>query len=322
MKQRILSGIKPTGRPHLGNYFGAMRQFVDMAGEFETFVMVANYHALTTVHNKDVLVSDTKDLILDYLALGLRDKGAAIFLQSDIPEHTEMAWVFECLTTVPYLMRAHAFKDAEGKGKEVSAGLFNYPLLMAADILLYQPDKVPVGKDQAQHIEYARDTAEKFNRIFGEAFRVPEAHIQSEGSTVPGLDGKKMSKSYNNTIPLFATDEEIDRAVALIVTDSKKPDEPKSTQGDTLYALHSLVSPHDLPMITKAYEEGGMGYKDLKALLAQNIKTMVAPLRERRAALAEDPHIIEETLAHGRDTVRPIAQETMRKARELIGVVW
>jgi tryptophanyl-tRNA synthetase len=219
-------------------------------------------------------------------------------------------------------MRAHAFKDAEGKGKEVSAGLFNYPLLMAADILLYQPDKVPVGKDQAQHIEYARDTAEKFNRIFGEAFRIPEAHIQAEGSIVPGLDGKKMSKSYNNTIPLFATDEEVDKAVALIVTDSKKPDEPKDTRGDTLYALHSLVSPQDLPMITKAYEEGGMGYKDLKALLAQNIKTMIAPLRERRAALAEDPHVIEETLAHGRDTVRPIAQETMQKVRELIGVVW
>lgn len=322
MKPRILSGIKPTGRPHIGNYFGAMRQFVDMTADFEAFIMVANYHALTTVHDRATLVADTKDLILDYLALGLADKGAAIFIQSDIPEHTEMAWIFDCITTVPYLMRAHAFKDAEGKGKEVTVGTFNYPLLMAADILLYQPDKVPVGKDQAQHIEYARDTAEKFNRVFGEAFRVPEGHIQHEGANVPGLDGKKMSKSYNNTIPLFATDEEIDKAVAGIVTDSKKPDEPKATQGDTLYALHALVSPHDLPMITKAYEEGGMGYKDLKALLAQNLKTMIAPLRERRAALAEDPHIIEETLAHGKSVVRPIATETMERVRELVGVVW
>lgn len=322
MKPRILSGIKPTGRPHIGNYFGAMRQFVDMTADFEAFIMVANYHALTTVHDKDILVKDTKDLILDYLALGLADKGAAIFLQSDIPEHTEMAWVFDCITSVPYLMRAHAFKDAEGKGKEVTVGTFNYPLLMAADILLYQPDKVPVGKDQAQHIEYARDTAEKFNRIFGEAFRVPEGHIQHEGANVPGLDGKKMSKSYNNTIPLFATDEEIDKAVAGIVTDSKKPDEPKSTQSDTLYALHTLVSSQDLPMITKAYEEGGMGYKDLKSLLAQNLKTMIAPLREKRATLAEDPRIIEETLAHGRDVVRPVATETMRRVRELVGVVW
>src|SRR3989344_6785635 len=183
-KKILLSGVKPTGRPHVGNYFGAMKQFVDLQHDYKTYIMIADLHAIITVQNKEELEANTVGVLLDYMAIGLDPKQVTIFKQSDVAAHTELAWIFECLTTMPYLMRAHAFKDAEAKNKEVSAGLFNYPMLMAADILLYDADVVPVGKDQKQHIEYARDTAQKFNRIFGEAFRIPEAHIQAEGSTV------------------------------------------------------------------------------------------------------------------------------------------
>ncbi|MEK9178393.1 MAG: tryptophan--tRNA ligase, partial [Patescibacteria group bacterium] len=224
MQKTILSGVKPTGKPHIGNYFGAMRQFVELQNEHQGgYFFMADYHALNLIQNAKEMRELTLGVVIDFLAIGLDPKKSVIFKQSEVLEHTELAWIFDTITTVPYLKRAHAYKDAVAKGGEedVSAGTFTYPMLMAADILLYSPDIVPVGQDQKQHIEFARDTAEKFNRIFGETFGLPEAYIIKDVETVPGTDGRKMSKSYGNTIPLFATDKEIEKAVLSIVTDSE-----------------------------------------------------------------------------------------------------
>jgi len=187
MSKRLLSGVKPTGRPHIGNYFGAMKQFVDLQHEYESFVMIADYHALNTIQNAEEMKENILGVAMDYLAIGLDPEKVTIFKQSDVQAHTELAWIFDTITTMPYLMRAHAFKDAEAKNKEISVGTFNYPMLMATDILLYDPDIVPVGLDQKQHVEITRDTAEKFNRIYGEIFKLPEAKILAGMQTVPGL---------------------------------------------------------------------------------------------------------------------------------------
>src|SRR3989338_9163822 len=203
-KPILLSGVKPTGRPHIGNYFGAMKQYVDLQDQYQSLVMIADYHALTSTQEAAILRADILDLAIDFLAIGLDPEKVTIFQQSAVGEHTELGWIFNCLTTMPYLARAHAYKDAAAYNREVNVGLFDYPLLMAADILLYDTAVVPVGQDQKQHVEIARDTAEKFNRLFGETFRLPEPLILSTVQTVIGLDGRKMSKSYRNTIPLFA----------------------------------------------------------------------------------------------------------------------
>src|SRR3990167_3684395 len=258
-KKILLSGVKPTGRPHIGNYFGAMKQFVDLQDGYECLFMIADYHALNFIQNKEEMHDNIVDLTLDYLAIGLNPKTSVIFRQSDVPAHTELAWIFDTITTMPYLMRAHAFKDAEAKDKEISVGTFNYPMLMAADILLYDTDVVPVGQDQKQHVEYARDTAQKFNRIFGETFKLPEPFILPHVETVPGTDGRKMSKSYGNTIPLFATDEEIKKAVMSIPTDSKGVDEPKNPDESIIFSIHKLLLDADkLKDLRTKYEKGGM----------------------------------------------------------------
>src|SRR3989344_3664612 len=246
-KKILLSGVKPTGRPHVGNYFGAMKQFVDLQHDYKTYIMIADLHAIITVQNKEELEANTVGVLLDYMAIGLDPKQVTIFKQSDVAAHTELAWIFECLTTMPYLMRAHAFKDAEAKNKEINVGVFNYSLLMAADILIHDAGVVPVGKDQKQHVEIARDTAEKFNTIFGETFKIPEPLILQDVATVPGIDGQKMSKSYNNTIPLFSSDEEIEKTVMSIVTDSGQ-DVPKN-----VYEIHKLVRPES--ELKKLYAE-------------------------------------------------------------------
>lgn len=229
-KKILLSGIQATGRPHIGNYFGAMKQYVDMQHEgYDSRIFIADFHSLVSVQDADVLSQSTLDLAIDYLAIGIDPSLVTIYKQSDVPEVTELTWIFNAITTMPYLMRAHAFKDAEAKNKEISVAKFDYPMLMAADILIHNAEIVPVGKDQKQHVEFARDTAEKFNRIFCKTetlgdeagiFKLPEAHIVSDVETVPGIDGQKMSKSYNNHIPLFSEDEDIRKLVASIVTDS------------------------------------------------------------------------------------------------------
>ncbi len=320
MKKILLSGVKPTGTVHLGNYFGAMRQFVDRQGEYRQFIFIANYHALTSISDGALLRKLTLDLALDYLAIGVDPKKTTIFLQSDVPEVTELAWIFNTLTTVPYLQRAHAFKDAEAKNHEVNVGLFDYPILMAADILMYGADVVPVGLDQKQHIEIARDTAQKFNRIFGETFKMPEALILEDVKTVPGTDGRKMSKSYGNVIGLFATDEEIRKAVMSIPTDSKGVDEPKDPATCNVFAFHELIGGSNLEEVRKRYINGCIGYKESKDILIDNIRAFVAPMRSRREELARDPEAVIRILEEGAFIARAEAQSTMQSVRAKVGL--
>jgi tryptophanyl-tRNA synthetase len=316
----MLSGVKPSGRPHIGNYLGAMRQFVELARTHESYVFVADYHALNTVHDPQTLMGNTVDLVLDYLAIGLDPKQVTLFKQSDVLEHMELCWIFNTITTMPYLMRAHAFKDAEAKSKDINVGTFDYPMLMAADILLYEPDIVPVGADQKQHVEFARDTAEKFNRLYGETFKLPEARIPETVATIPGIDGQKMSKSYGNTIPLFGTDEEIHKLCMSIVTDSKGVDEPKDPDTCNVFSLHKHFSPRELPDLTRRYREGGIGYRESKELLSANIRAFVQPLREKRTSLMGSPEVVEEVLREGAAKAKPLAEAKMREVRKKIGV--
>jgi len=320
-KNILVSGVKPTGRPHVGNYFGAMKQFVDMQDEYRPFIFVANYHALTGVQDKKAMEEASLDVVLDYLAIGLDPEKTILFLQSDVPEVTELTWVFNCLTTMPYLMRAHAFKDAEAKSKDVNVGTFDYPVLMASDILIHDAHVVPVGQDQKQHLEIARDIAEKFNRTFGDTFVVPEPVIREEVAVVPGIDGQKMSKSYNNTIPLFGSDEEIKKAVMSIVTDSKAPGDSKDPEACNIFALHKLFSTDELSDIEKRYREGGIGYKESKELLLKNIVEFITPMRERREELKKDMGHVRQILKNGGEIARSRAKAKMREVKEKVGLI-
>ncbi|OHA92108.1 MAG: tryptophan--tRNA ligase [Candidatus Zambryskibacteria bacterium RIFCSPLOWO2_02_FULL_51_21] len=320
-KKILLSGVKPTGRPHVGNYFGAMKQFVELQNEFESYIFIADLHALTTVQNKEELEENTAGVLLDYMAIGLDPKNVTIYKQSDVPQVAELAWIFNCLTTVPYLERAHAYKDAIANKKEPNVGLFDYPILMAADILIQDTDVVPVGQDQKQHVEIARDTAQKFNNAFGETFKLPDVLILDQVATVPGTDGRKMSKSYGNTIPLFATDEEIEKAVMSIVTDSKLPDEPKDPEKDNVFALHKLFTEGpEFAELRDRYEAGKIGYKESKEILIKNIKKVITPMRERRQALEEDKQAVLEVLKSGGKTARERAEKKMEEVRKLVGL--
>lgn len=323
-KKRLLSGVKPTGKPHLGNYFGAMKQFVDLQGQYDCFYMIADYHALNFIQNGDEMRSLTHELALDFLGIGLDPEQVTLFKQSAVPAHTELAWIFDTITTMPYLMRAHAFKDAEAKNKEISVGAFNYPMLMAADILLYDPEVVPVGQDQKQHIEYARDTAQKFNNTFGETFKLPKDLIEDKLSTKAGIiigtDGLKMSKSYGNTIPLFASDEEITESVMSIVTDS-------GTHGAINvqaihYPIRKSLFPEELmgDYFTELYSKNEKNYKALKEALIVDLIEFVKPMRERRAEFAAHPDKVKEIIEKGNARAREIAEAKMKLAREKIGV--
>ena len=311
-KKILLSGVKPTGAPHIGNYFGAMKQFVDLQNEYETYIMIADYHALNFIQNAREMKKNIINVLLDYLAIGLDPKKVTLFKQSDINEHTELTCIFDTITTMPYLMRAHAYKDAEAKNKEICVGTFNYPMLMAADILLYSPDIVPVGQDQKQHVEIARDTAEKFNRIFGQTFKIPEPMIMKDMEVVPGLDGRKMSKSYGNIIPLFAEYEEMKKCVMAIVTDSNEGI-PKN-----VYAIHNLFRPASelLPL----YESKAGKYKELKEILIEDIEKFIAPLREKRKELAKNVPKVLEILKEGSKQAKTVASKKMEEVREKIGV--
>lgn len=317
----LLSGVKPTGRPHIGNYFGAMHQFVELQNEYDAYIFIADYHALTTVQDREEMESNSIDIALDYLAIGLDPSKVTLYTQSSVRLATELAWIFDCLITMPYLMRAHAFKDAEARNREINVGIFNYPMLMAADILLFDGQVVPVGQDQKQHIEITRDTAEKFNRIFGETFTLPEPLIFSSAGIVPGTDGRKMSKSYNNTIPLFAEDDEIERLVMGITTDSKGVEEVKDPDSCTVFALHRLVSEADkLAELEQRYREGGIGYREAKEQLVESIKKFITPLREYRRELAENRSDVYGILADGGERARARAEGKMSLVRERIGV--
>lgn len=313
-KPILLSGIKPTGVPHIGNYFGAIKQLVEFqtVGSHQSYIMVADYHALNFVQNAGDMRDLTRELVLTYMAAGLNPEKVVLFKQSDVPAHTELAWIFDTITTMPYLMRAHAFKDGEAKNKEVSVGTFNYPMLMAADILLYDTAKVPVGHDQKQHIEFARDTAEKFNRIFGETFTLPEEFIVPEVAVVPGLDGQKMSKSYNNTIPLFSSRLEIEELVMSIVTDSG------SDRPENVYAIHKLLKTER--ELEPLYEEHAGKYKALKEALIEDLDAFIAPLRERYHELASDPRTVADVLEKGGQLARERANAKIEEVRRAVGV--
>lgn len=321
-KDVMLSGIKPTGRPHIGNYFAMMKQLIDLqnTGKYQNMFFIPDYHALNSVFDKELMSSGIVDIVIDYLAIGFDPHKSIIFKQSDVSEHTELAWIFDTITTMPYLQRAHAYKDAESKGKEISVGVFNYPMLMAADILLYDTKIVPVGQDQKQHVEYARDTAEKFNRIYKEdIFTIPEEKIIESVAVIPGTDGQKMSKSYNNIIPLFASYEEIQKAVMSIPTDSKGVNDPKNPDEDNVFKLHTLFT-SNLDEIKERYLKGNIGYKESKEILIKNIEDFVSPLREKRETVSVDKDFVLDLLKEGGMRAKDKASKKMDKVRELIGV--
>ncbi len=314
-KKVILSGIQSSGKAHIGNYFGAMKQFVDLSETYDCYIFIADYHALHSLQNPKEMKENITNLLLDYLAVGLDPQKVTLFKQSDVSEHTELCWIFDTITTMPYLMRAHAFKDAEAKNKEIVVGTFNYPMLQAADILLYSPDVVPVGQDQRQHVEISRDTAEKFNRIYGQGgptFKIPEPLIMDAVAVVPGTDGRKMSKSYGNTIPLFAEYEEIKKAVMSIVTDSSEGI-PKN-----VYAIHSLIRP--TAELDPIYKSKTGKYKELKELLIEDLEKFIAPLREKRKAFEKDIPKALAILKAGGEKAKKVAGAKMAEVREKIGV--
>ncbi|KKP88696.1 tryptophan--tRNA ligase [Candidatus Nomurabacteria bacterium RIFOXYC2_FULL_36_19] len=314
-KKVFLSGVQPSGKPHIGNYFGAMKQFVELQNEHDGYVFIADYHALHSLRNPKEMNENIKNVLLDYLAIGLDPKKVIFFKQSDISEHTELTWIFDTITTMPFLMRAHAFKDAEAKNKEIDVGTFNYPVLMAADILLYGPDVVPVGADQKQHVEIARDIAEKFNRTYGKGnqiFKLPESMILEDTAIVPGTDGRKMSKSYGNTIPLFAEHDEIKKCVMSIVTDSS------GGIPQNVFAIHKLFRAE--AELKKIYEEKAGKYKELKELLVEDIEKFIAPLREKRKEFAKDIPKALAILKFGGEKAKKVAGKKMTEVREKIGV--
>jgi len=312
MKKVILSGFQPSGQPHVGNYFGMMKQMVDLQNDYQMYLMIADYHALKTIQNPKEMRENIFAVLLDFLAIGLDPEKVTIFKQSDISEHTELTWIFDTLITMPYLMRAHAFKDAEAKNKDIDVGTFNYPVLMATDILLYDAEVVPVGADQQQHLEITKDIAEKFNRVYGETFKIPEPMILKTVAVVPGTDGRKMSKSYGNTIPLFAEPEEIKRAVMSIVTDSGEGI-PKN-----VYEIHKLFRPE--AELKELYREKAGKYQELKVALINDIGQFIAPMRGRRKKLEKDIPGALAILKAGGEKAKAVASAKMDQVRNKIGV--
>lgn len=316
MKRVLLSGVKPTGRPHIGNYFGAMKQFVDLlnSDQYTCYFFIADYHALNFIHDAKQMQDNITNLAIDYLAIGLDPNKAILFKQSDLSSHTELAWIFDTLITMPYLMRSHAYKDATAKDKEINVGTFNYPVLMAADILLYDTDLVPVGQDQKQHVEYARDIAEKFNFTFKtDLFKLPEPLILDDVAVVPGIDGRKMSKSYDNTIPLFSTYDEIKEKVMAIVTDSS------SGIPSNVFAIHKLFK--DEKVLKNIYEENKGKYKILKDLLIEDMENFMKPLREKREQLSKDNKYINDILSMGAKKANEISSTKLSLVKKAIGVL-
>lgn len=318
--KKLVSGIKPTGTIHLGNYFGAIKQFVDLQDKYESNIFIADFHALTTISDAKELNKNILNIAIDYLSLGLKPEKVNIFKQSDIPEVTQAAWIFNCLTTMPYLMRSHSFKDAEAKNKDINVGIFDYPILMAADILLAEADVVPVGKDQKQHVEIARDVAEKFNRVFGKTFKIPDPIILKDVEVIIGTDGQKMSKNYNNIIPLFATDEEIEKAVMSIVTDSKGPEEPKDAEKTIIYQIHKLLLEEKQQQeLVKRYQNG-ISYKEAKEILIKDLKSFITPLRENRRIWEDKIEEVKKILEEGAKKAEKTIKQKMDDVRNKIGV--
>ena len=322
---RVFSGVQPSGALHLGNYFGMIERAIAwQAKAEEPMYFVADYHALTSVSDPDALRRSVREVTLAFLACGLDPKKSIFFRQSAVPEVHELAWLLSCVTPMGLLERCHSYKDKTARGLAASHALFAYPVLMAADILLYQGQVVPVGKDQKQHIEVARDIAQKFNDQFGKGepiFTIPEPDIAETVAVVPGTDGQKMSKSYRNTLDLFGDAKAFSKAVMGIKTDSTAVADPKPTEGSTLVALHALVSTKEE---TGSYiadmAKGGRGYGDYKKELLAKLDARFAPIRERHAELAKDPQIVDDVLADGARRARLLAAPTLAKARRAVGI--
>jgi len=318
---RILSGIQPSGILHIGNYFGMMRPAIELQTQGEALYFIADYHALTSVRDPALLRENVRRVALDFLACGLDPERAVLFLQSDIPQVAELAWILNTVAPMGLLERAHSYKDKVARGLPASAGLFTYPVLMAADILIYDSDLVPVGRDQKQHVEITRDLATKINETYGETLKLPQPRIQETTQTVPGLDGQKMSKSYGNTIDIFSEEKEMRRRVMSIVTDSMPVEAPKNPDQSTIFHLFSLVAtPEEAATMRAAFEKGGSGYGDFKKQLFVRLWEYFAPMRQRREEILARPGYIEEVLTLGAERANGIANEVMTRVRQAIGL--
>lgn len=323
-RKRILSGIQPSGRLHIGNYFGAIRPHIDLQnGGHECFYFIANYHALTSLTDRDLVRQYSDDVALSYLALGLDPEKAVFFRQTDVPEHTELAWILSCVTPMGLLERCVSYKDKIAQGLKPNHGLFAYPVLQAADILIYRPHFVPVGQDQKQHIEVTQDIQGKFNATYGDVLRRPEPMIKEQVAVVPGIDGQKMSKSYNNTIDLFGPEKEAKKKIMAIVTDSTPVEAPKDPTKCNVFALLKLFlmdNPNELAEWDGRYRAGGMGYGEAKKRVFELFLEQLGPARERYVEFEKDPAEVNRILADGAERARAIANEVMRDVRAATGL--
>jgi tryptophanyl-tRNA synthetase len=323
---RILSGVQPTGNLHVGNYFGAIRQFVDLqdATGNECFYFIADLHAMTRIHDGRELRDNARMVATDFIALGLEPSRSILYRQSDVNEVTELTWMLSTVTPMGLLQRGHAYKDKIARGVTPNHGLFAYPVLMAADILIVRSDRVPVGRDQKQHLEMTRDIAAAFNQTYGEdVLTVPEELILPEVAVVPGIDGKKMSKSYGNTLEIFAPESVLKKGVMSIVTDSTPVEEPKPTRGNSLYSLLKLFTPAEQwPETRRCFTEGGTGYGELKKRLLGRILDTFGEARRRRAELLADPGYVEGVLRDGRERAGDVISGVMAECRRVCGLGW
>jgi tryptophanyl-tRNA synthetase len=318
---RVLSGIQPTGPIHWGNYFGAIRQYIALQNNEQAFYFIANLHALTTVREPEKLRQWTLDAAIDLLALGLDPNKATLFVQSDVPEISELCWLLMTGAPMGLLERCHAYKDKKSKGLPADAGLFTYPVLQAADILGYDSDTVPVGEDQVQHIEVCRDLAGSFNHQFGDVFVMPKAYVLETSARVPGTDGDKMSKSYNNTLAVFEDAKAQRKQIMRIVTDSRPMDEPKEPAGDVLFDLYSLVAREaDRETMAALYRRGGFGYGEVKKALADAAEKFFAEPRARRDELAREPDRVRQVLGDGAARARKKAADVLQRAQRASGI--
>jgi tryptophanyl-tRNA synthetase len=318
---RILSGIQPSGVLHIGNYFGMMRPGIALQAEGEAFYFIADYHALTSLRDPKALRENSRRVALDFLACGLDPERAALFRQSDVPEVTELAWILATVAPMGLLERAHSYKDKVARGMTASAGLFNYPVLMAADILIYDSDIVPVGKDQKQHIEITRDLAVKMNETYGEIFKLPEPRIQAATEVVLGIDGQKMSKSYHNNIDIFGDETETRQRVMSIVTDSTPVEAPKDPARSTVFQLYSLcATKNEIAEMRDRFQKGGTGYGDFKKELFEKLWEYFAPMRKRREEILADKSYIDNVLKRGAKRANQVADQVMQRVRGAVGL--
>ncbi len=318
---RVLSGIQPSGIPHIGNYFGMMRPAVELQEQGEAFLFIADYHSLTTQPKPEELRKQVEGLALDFLACGLDPEKTVFFRQSDVPQVTELTWILSSLTTVGILERAHSYKDKIAKGFVPNSGLFIYPVLMASDILIYQSTLVPIGKDQKQHLEITRDLAIKFNNEYGDIFTIPEASIRENVAVVPGIDGQKMSKSYNNTIPIFAAEKATRKTIMSIVTDCKELEEPKDPKNCNVVALFKLFADESqLKAMQDNYRAGNYGYGHAKQELFELMWEYFEPMRQRREELASNLDYVWDILNKGGKKASAEAEKTMIKVRKAVGL--